>query len=197
MRSPGRCHLLMSPLMTAEEMAGWVTAAELQATEAFGSERRRLEYLSWRALVRQHYGVALQFAYNTLGAPYLVNHPEYHLSVSHTDDAVVVLVSEHRCGVDMERLDRRFRHIQTKYLTAEEESLSDHPHFLAIAWCAKEALYKYAGERALDFRRDLRLLALDPEKEEGQLLAQIKDGEPLRLTVHLTDEQVLVYLIEA
>ena len=196
MRSPGRCHLLMSPLMTPEEYGGWVTAEELLAVEAFGSERRRLEYLSWRALVRQHYGVALQVAYNTLGAPYLVNHPEVYIAVSHTDDAVAVLLSEHRCGVDMERLDRRFQRIQTKYLTDEEQSLSDHPHFLAIAWCAKEALYKYAGERALDFRRDLHLLAYEPEKEERQLLAQIKDGEPLWLTVHLTDEHALVYLIE-
>lgn len=197
MRSPGRCHLLMSPLMTPAEFAGWVTAAELQEAETFGSERRRLEYLSWRALVRQHYGAEVQFAYNALGAPYLVNHPEYYLSVSHTDDAVVVLLSEHRCGVDIERLDRRFRHIRAKYLTAEESALSDHPHFPAIAWCAKEALYKYAGERAVDFTRDLRLVAFDPTKDGEQLQAQIKDGEPLRLTVHLTDEHVLVYLTEA
>ena len=195
MNTLGNCRYLTSPLMDAEAYAGWVTAAELQRAESFGSAHRRAEYLTWRALVRQHYGRELEFAYNDLGAPCIVQHPHLYLSVTHDADAVAVLVSEHRCGIDMERKERRFQAIRTKYLTDEEAALSTHPHFLAIAWCAKEALYKYAGEQGLRFKEDLRLLSFAPERAEGQLQAKIKDGEPLRLTVCEEANRVVVYLI--
>ncbi len=186
----------MSPLMKPEEYEGWVTAAEKRTAEGFGSPRRRAEYLTWRALVRQYYGHNLQFAYDALGAPYVVNHPEWYLSVSHTKTSVAVLLSEYRCGIDMEETNRRFQRIRHKYLTDEELALSDHPHFLAIAWCAKEALYKYAGERELDFTQDLRLLGFDAGRAEGQLRAQIKDGEPLWLTVDVESDYVIVEVVD-
>lgn len=189
-------HCLLSPLMEPAEYEGWVTPAELCAAASFGSARRRAEYLTWRALVRQQLGRALQFAYNPLGAPYIINHPEYHLSVSHTQGRVAVLVSHHRCAIDIEPTTRSFEAVACKYLTAEEQALSEHPYFLAIAWCAKEALYKYAGEQGLDFKRDLRLLGFDPEASREQLTAQLKDGEPLRLTVSVENGYVVVVLID-
>lgn len=181
------CTRLIERLMTVEEAAGWVTDEELRWAATFGSERRRREYLSWRAVVRRRLGREVEIAYNEVGAPYLVGRSEY-LSVAHGADRVAVVIADHAVGIDIERLDRRFEQIRSRYLTPAEEQLSGDPLFLAAAWCAKEALYKLAGERALSLRDDLHLLAYDGET----LTAQIKNGERITLSVLKGETYVVV-----
>ena len=48
--------LLTGPLLDAGETGPWVTAAERAAAAAFGSARRRAEYLTWRTMVRRELG---------------------------------------------------------------------------------------------------------------------------------------------
>lgn len=184
------CRLWVEPLMSDEESAVWTTDEERRTAASFGSEQRRREWLTWRAVVRRELGCEVAFAYNEQGAPRVVGEA-LHLSVSHARDRVAVLLSQGPCGVDLERTDRRFERVKAKYLTPEEELLSSDPRFLAVAWCAKEALYKYAGEEGLSFTEDLRILAFSGE----ELTAQIKDGEPLQLTIRYPEEgYVVAYL---
>lgn len=181
-----RC-LIVEPLMTVEEAGRWTTDAEQQEAAAFGSERRRREYLTWRAVVRRHLGRAVEIAYNDVGAPILVGREE-HLSVSHGAGRVAVLIADHAVGIDIERMDRRFEPVRSRYLTDEELRLSDDLLFPAVAWCAKEALYKRAGEAALSLRDDLRLLSV----EGDNLLAQLKNGERIALSVLRGDDYLVV-----
>lgn len=182
--------LYVEPLMSDEEIAVWTTDEERRTATSFGAEQRRREWLSWRAVVRRELGRETTIAYNEQGAPCIVG-GELHLSVSHARDRVAVLLSEEPCGVDLERTDRRFERVKSKYLTADEELLSDDPRFRAVAWSAKEALYKYAGEEGLSFTEDIRILAFSGE----ELTAQIKKGEELRLTICYPEEgYVVAYL---
>ena len=80
----------------------------------------------------------------------------------------------------------------SRYLTPEEEALSDDPLLPGIVWCAKETLYKYAGRRELDFRRDLHVVRLD--LAAGTLAGRIGNGEPVRLSVSLDEGFILVYI---
>jgi leucyl aminopeptidase len=58
---------------------------------------------------------------------------------------------------------------------------------------AKETLYKYAGRRELDFRRDLHVVRLD--LAAGTLAGRIGNGEPVRLSVSLDEGFILVYIL--
>ena len=129
------------------EAAAWATAEERAAAAAFGSERRRREYLTWRALVRRELGRDVHIAYDAVGAPVLENRPE-HLSVSHCDGRVAVCLSLRRCAVDIEPVTRNFGRVLSRYMTPEEQALADDPLLPAAVWCAKETLYKYAGRRS-------------------------------------------------
>lgn len=181
--------LYIRALMHEEEAAHWATPEELRQVACFPLEQRRREYLTWRAVVREVLGREVEIAYNALGAPYLPARTE-HISVSHAGERVAVRISDRRVAVDIERTDRSFHRILHKYLTPDEQALSDDPLFPAVAWCAKEALYKWAGVRDLTFEQ-VRIRSYEGER----LTAQIREGEPLELTVrHLEEGYVLVYL---
>ena len=45
-----------------------------------------------------------EMAENTMGKPYFPEHPEVHFNISHTTGAVLVGVSDHPIGVDIERI---------------------------------------------------------------------------------------------
>ncbi|MFR9250149.1 MAG: 4'-phosphopantetheinyl transferase superfamily protein [Alistipes shahii] len=95
--------------------------------------------------------------------------------------------------MDIEPATRDFRRAASRYLTPEEEALSDDPLLPGIVWCAKETLYKYAGRRELDFRRDLHVVRLD--LAAGTLAGRIGNGEPVRLSVSLDEGFILVYIL--
>lgn len=160
------------------EAAAWATAEERAAAAAFGSERRRREYLTWRALVRRELGRDVRIAYDAVGAPVLENRPEY-LSVSHCDGRVAVCLSLRRCAVDIEPVTRNFGRVLSRYMTPEEQALADDPLLPAAVWCAKETLYKYAGRRELDLLRDLRITEAD--LAAGCLAGRIAGGAPVAM----------------
>ena len=153
------------PLPLAEA-AAWATPEELTAAAGFAPARAR-EYLAWRAIVRREVGRDARIGYDAVGAPVLENYP-YRLAVSHGAGRVAVGISDARCAVDIERTDRNFSRILSRYLTPEEQQLSTHPHFPAVAWSAKETLYKYAGRREVDLLRDLHIEGIAfPASEAG------------------------------
>ncbi len=181
--------LYIRPLMEESEAAAWATSEELCQAATFPLEQRRREFLTWRAVVREVLGREVRIAYNELGAPFLPDQEAY-ISVSHSGDRVAVTIAERPTAVDLERTDRRFQRILHKYLTPEEQALSDDPHFPAVAWCAKEAVYKWAGIRALGFE-EVQICSF----VEDRLMVKIRGGEPIELAVRKVDETYMaVYL---
>ncbi len=151
--------LIVEPPMAEREAAAWTTPEERAAAAAFAPARRR-EFLAWRAVVRRELGRDVRIGYAATGAPQLPD-GQAHISVSHCPGRVAVLLAGGRCAVDIEPAARNFERAAPRYLTPDERMLSADPAWLAVAWCAKEALYKYAGRPSLDLLRDLRL-------EEGE-----------------------------
>lgn len=174
------------------EAAAWATAEERAAAAAFGSERRRREYLTWRALVRRELGRDVRIAYDAVGAPVLENRPEY-LSVSHCDGRVAVCLSLRRCAVDIEPVTRNFGRVLSRYMTPEEQALADDPLLPAAVWCAKETLYKYAGRRELDLLRDLRITEAD--LAAGCLASRIAGGAPVAMRLLCRDGYLATFIL--
>lgn len=93
----------------------------------------------------------ITFMENQYGKPYLIGHPNFHYNISHTRDAIVVIVSDKQVGVDIERIGkadieiarRFFTKNELNYITAFSESESE--KFYEI-WTKKEAYVKYIGK---------------------------------------------------
>ena len=184
--------LLVEPPMTAEEAVRWTTPEERAEAAAFGSERRRAEFLGWRALVRRELGTDVQIGYDAVGAPVLTG-SDCCISVAHCAGRIAVCISPERCAVDIEPASRNFSRAESRYMTPSEQALSDEPLWPGIVWCAKEALYKYAGRRALDFQKDLRIGSAD--LAAGMLTGRIENGEPVELSVRREDGFILVCIL--
>ncbi|WP_418991004.1 4'-phosphopantetheinyl transferase family protein [Alistipes sp.] len=188
---PDAPRLVVAPLMEEAEAAAWATAEERDEARRMGSERRRREWLTWRALVRctlagragcnlTPAAAAARFgiAYDAAGAP-IVSGCAIHISVAHCPGRVVVCLSPQRCAVDIEPEARDFTAAADRFMTPAERALSDDPLLPCAVWCAKETLYKYAGRKGLDLLRDLHVDEVD--LVAGTIRARIENGEPLRL----------------
>lgn len=168
-----------------------LTVEELRTSAAFGASRRR-EYLAWRALVRRELGADAVISYNAVGAPVVENYP-VHISVSHCKSHVAVCICSSPCAVDIESMERDFSRVLPRYLSSGEQSLSGDPLFPAVAWCAKEALYKLSGCTGLDLLRDLHIEAFDAEA--GIVTGRIENGEPFEFSVCRGEGFVAVYFL--
>lgn len=160
--APDGTTLRLAPVTDATDNIHYLTAEERETMARFSSARRRNEWSSWRRLVRCCHDPQAVIAYDTNGAPRLVGSAR-HISVSHTTSWVAVLSAPRRCAVDIETASRNFDRAKSHYLSDEEAALpeSNHPLFLPLIWCAKETLYKLAGECGLSLRDDLRITATD------------------------------------
>ena len=140
--------MLSEPLAAAETDL-WTTEEERAEAARFGSARRRSEYLTWRTLVRRELGRDAVIGYNGVGAPVVTSPEGYFIGVSHCRERVAVCISRQRCAVDIESVSRNFGAALARCMTPRERTLSTDERLGAALWCAKEALYKYAGRREL------------------------------------------------
>ena len=214
--------LLIAPVGDIEELERGATEEELLSLEGISSPRRRAERLSWRRALRKGVSEgpdkgpsegeseevseevsevpsgAVVIEYDQQGAPIIKNSQYKHISVSHCRDCVAVLLSARECGVDIECRDRRFSAIAERYLTEEEYLVAskanfDRQTFLALAWSAKEALYKMLRREGVDLCRDLRIVAISPKQ---QSIVAEACGEPVELRYILDCGHQIVYAIK-
>ena len=190
--------LLIAPVGELEELERGATEQELLSLEGISSPRRRAERLSWRRALRKGVGEGIIIEYDPQGAPVIKNSQYKHISVSHCRDRVAVLLSARECGVDIECRDRRFSAIAERYLTEEEYLVAskanfDRQTFLALAWSAKEALYKMLRREGVDLCRDLRIVAISPKQQS--IVAEAY-GERVELRYILDCGHQIVYAIK-
>ncbi len=189
--------LIVGEILPLDKLEGLVRPQEWAESEKFGSPKRRCEWLSWRVHLRRELahlpfcgvGADIEIEYSEQGAPRIVGGPIY-IGVTHTSHFVAVLLSQSRCGVDMEHVGRNFGCVATRYLSEVEQS---NPLALSIGWCAKEAAYKYAATPGLDFQRDITILGID--YQTGEVTLKLLDTH---LTAHFTllnEEQHIVVCI--
>lgn len=206
--------LLIAPVGDIEELEREATAEELLSIKGISSPRRQAERLSWRAVLRSVEAEgpdeeasegasevpsgAVVIEYDQQGAPIIKNSQYKHISVSHCRDCVAVLLTMSPCGVDIECRDRRFSAIAERYLTEEEHLVAskanfDRQTFLALAWSAKEALYKMLRREGVDLCRDLRIVAISPKQQS--IVAEAY-GKPVELRYILDYGHQIVYTIK-
>ena len=180
--------LVVEPIAPLSELEREADERDLQSIEAFTSPSRRAERLAWRRVLRRLSPDA-EVEYEPSGAPRLKNSPYTYISISHCRDVVAVVLSNARCGVDVERVDRDFARVAERYMTAAESALCSEEWWAAAVWCAKECLYKMAGREGADFKRDIVVESVDTST--SQILCRAY-GEPMTLHYAMPDEKHLL-----
>lgn len=182
--------LIISQPLDEEQLRREVTPEEWAAARKMGSQRRREEWLTWRALLRREAGADLGIGYNAQGAPQ-TDREGLYISVSHCREGVAVRLADRRCAIDMESLQRNFERVAPRYITPLEERFAHVEHYRALIWSAKETLYKYAGRQGADFLTELTIGEIDPRS--CTIIGCIAPHE--RVTMHYIcfSDSVLVY----
>lgn len=118
------------------------------------SHKRRLEHLAGRFLLRHlQADFPLQDIFpDAHDKPRISGNP-FFFSISHSYPYVAAVVSRHvECGIDIQTWHQRMPQLQDKFLSpAEQELFRNDPKLLTLAWCAKEAAYKWQGRRGVAF----------------------------------------------
>ncbi|MBQ8493152.1 MAG: 4'-phosphopantetheinyl transferase superfamily protein [Alistipes sp.] len=166
-----------------------ITAADVASAARFQNERRRAEHLAWRRIVRRELGRSVAIDYNEVGAP-IVDIPNIHISVAHGGGMVAVAIDQRRIGVDIESSERNFEGAKERYMSAEEIALSDIPRWSAMAWTAKEALYKLYGYRGVELRNDIRLTHFDVYGQHIE--ARFGDGTTALVDITTMEDNIVV-----
>lgn len=135
---------------------------ELDVIASFKSEKRALQWLSTRLLLRTMLDTTeyIDCQMDDHGKPYLINY-NYHISFSHSYDYAAVMVSRNsaiKVGLDMEFIKDKITVIKHKFLSELElvqPQIKTNIDALYVCWCAKEAIYKWHGRKQLEFKRDI------------------------------------------
>lgn len=112
-----------------------------------GSGRRAAERAAVAGLIAEAFGPEMELAHDPYGAPYIVDHPDTYISVSHCRGLAVLAVSRRgRIGIDAELEDERLERIGGRFLSPDEQVRwgGSIPSF-TFAWTAKEAVFKALG----------------------------------------------------
>lgn len=154
------------------KLVSWLSPDERASLDAYGSRKRRTEFVLGRAaariLVSQRLGVSpenvgLQVAND--GAVDVVG-ADLHLSISHAKGWATAVISPRAVGIDMERLAIRSPGVYRYFLSPDEYELLeatdlDHDRVQILLWTLKESVLKGTRTGLRVSPRDMRIVALD------------------------------------
>ncbi len=127
-------------------------------------EKRKVEWLAIRVLLKQMIGNGFEIYYTEVGKP-MIKHPLYkHIGISHSRDFAAVYIHQHHAvGIDIESMARNYATVKKRYLSEPElQQVSESPMLQCIYWCAKEAVFKLVDNEGVDFRKQIHVLPFLP-----------------------------------
>ncbi|MCF6360282.1 MAG: 4'-phosphopantetheinyl transferase superfamily protein [Cyclobacteriaceae bacterium] len=142
-------------------------------------EQRRREWLCSRhlgwSIAKEIEGKCDGVWSDSYNKPHIKN-SELQISISHAKPYVAVLVHKHNsCGVDIEEKKNKLIRLAPKFLTQYElGQTNSNIDALAIAWGAKEAIYKMYGRKQLIFKENIFLHKLDSIQQCGHIKSELK-----------------------
>ncbi len=118
------------------------------------NEKRRIEHLAGRFLLKylENDFPILNIKPDHHDKPRLEDN-KFYFSISHSYPYVAAVVSPYvECGIDIQVWHHRMEQLQHKFLSdLEQQFFQQDPRLLTLAWCAKEAAYKWQGRRGVEF----------------------------------------------
>ena len=172
--------LHIEPIASEATLRQSAVEEDLAVASCFASEHRRCEALAWRGVVRRELGNDCHISYDRWGAP-VVDIPNTHIGISHCDRFVAVIISDAPCAVDIESAERNFERVAERYISHEERNICSEKEWLAMVWCAKEALYKLYRKGGIDFIRDIKILSYDTASQSIEASLPDRKGVAVKI----------------
>lgn len=163
--------------------------------------KHSLHWLASRAAITTHFGLDAVVIINKdiYNRPsMLVDGEKYHLSITHSSNYAAVMFSKFRnVALDLEKVDERVGRVAHKFInSAEEEMLLKSKNIIhdqTLIWSAKETLYKFYGQKELDFKKHMTIFTQQP-----QLRGCLHKTTPIfyEMNDELLDGFILTYMSE-
>lgn len=171
---------------------------------AFHSPRRKretlTEYLLLKELTEAFKELTVDLKEPTDDPRLVIRHNEdgaplvdgYHISLSHTEGWAAMILSEtHKVGVDIEYVSERVNRVASRFIRWDEQQSTLAERL--IAWCAKEAVYKFFTEQHLEFD-EMRLLPYSPQEAGEVIVENLRQQVRVAVVYEVNDCYVLAYV---
>lgn len=172
---------------------------EIDTLQSIQKDKRKQEWLACRALLAQMTGSQHSIVYDGNRKPHLEG-SAMHISMSHSGQYACVYVHETQpVGVDIQQMKPSISKGADYFLCDEEldwADLSDNL-LLHLMWSAKESVFKYAGNAALDLRKHMTINRF-PSNQNGIFEVNLVNGqslEPLRIAYETFEDYVLTWTV--
>lgn len=169
--------------------------------EKIKNDKRRREFLSVRLLLKELLNIKTEIIYEKSGRPKLKNDP-CNISISHSSDLAVVLISENNAGIDAENISRNIDPVAKRFLSKEETQWIDRENNKKLAqiiyWCAKEAIFKCSPTPAIQFNTQITIHPFQI-KHKGKIRATLSvnnNSLSFSLWYFFQQNNVVVYGVE-
>jgi phosphopantetheinyl transferase len=158
-------------------------------------EKRKVEWLTTRVLIRQLIGSDYMISYLDSGKPILTHNQYKHISISHSRDFATVILHEHlNVGIDIEETTRDYNRIEKKYLSdIELIQTNKDPQLQCLYWCAKEAIFKLVDDEGVEFRQQIHIIP-EPENQYFAKFMSGKQESSYKLHHQFISEHCLVWV---
>lgn len=137
----------------------------IEKVYTFTSDKRKLEFLSVRALLTEMTNNKKEILYRKNGKPYLADR-SYKISITHTGEfAAIIMHPTREVGIDIEKITEKLERVKFKFLSETElknlDQRNERTH-LALHWAAKEALYKLIQIKEIDYINHIQIEPFEP-----------------------------------
>jgi phosphopantetheinyl transferase len=151
------------------------------------NEKRRIEHLAGRFLLKH---LEEDFPLWNIGKdehdkPRIDNNKHF-FSISHSWPYIAAAIDPYNeAGIDIQTWHPNIQRIQHKFLSPSEQLMfQNDTKLLTLAWCAKEAAYKWNGKRGVDFIEHLPIEYFDQKSENNEITIYFKSSViPLMLSI--------------
>lgn len=108
----------------------------------------------------------LTLSHHENGAPFFVNQPELHISISHSNGWVAILVDDKPVGIDIQTYSKNLKAGQDYFRNSQEQQFSEDDTALHLIWGAKEAFYKLNHGKIADLKEEVSIIHIGIETIE-------------------------------
>lgn len=168
----------------------------------FKNESRKKQSLACRILLQKLLiNDEVSVDYDKNGKPFLRD-SNYHISISHTNEFVAVIMGQNRVGIDIEKIHPRIHKTRKRFVTESEEHWLSNSNSLEeqlfLIWGAKEAMLKIIGDRRIDFQKNMWVSSFD-YAEQGCFESHMKYlniNKKYNVEYQKIDNHLLVYIVD-
>jgi 4'-phosphopantetheinyl transferase len=173
---------------TSTDLSSSFSLHELESKDflQYNYEKRKVEWMATRLLIKQLIGLNFRITYSQTGKPNLTHDRYKHLSISHSRDFVAVFIHEQLdVGLDIESITRNYNSVERKYLSDQEQIAANKNNMLqCLYWCAKEAIFKLVPDEGVEFRKQIHILPFDPKTEEQFIVRYTSESKTEDYQLH-------------